>query len=172
MMARSAYTVNFKWNAAVWMVTSASMLFFAVSAGAMLFYAFRDYDAAALVGFFVISIVGLAAIFVSEGYSPQCLEIGDDSIVVLRRYADVVIRRSEIVGIEPVPARKIRSALCVGGSCGLFGFFGRYYAKGIGGFDMYATQFDNLFLVTTVRRRYVVGCAEPERLAHYLDARS
>lgn len=124
------------------------------------------------VGFFVISIVGLAAIFVSEGYSPQCLEIGDDSIVVLRRYADVVIRRSEIVGIEPVPARKIRSAVCIGGSCGLFGFFGRYYAKGIGGFDMYATQFDNLFLVTTVRRRYVVGCAEPERLAHYLDARS
>lgn len=172
MMARSAYTVNFKWNAAVWMVTSASMSFFAVSAGIMLFYAFRDYDAAALVGFFVISIVGLAAIFVSEGYSPQCLEIGDDCIVVLRRYADVVIRRSEIVGIEPVPARKIRSALCVGGSCGLFGFFGRYYAKGIGGFDMYATQFDNLFLVTTVRRRYVVGCAEPERLAHYLDARS
>lgn len=172
MMARSAYTVNFKWNAAVWMVTSASMSFFAVSAGIMLFYAFRDYDAAALVGFFLISIVGLAAIFVSEGYSPQCLEIGDDSIVVLRRYADVVIRRSEIVGIEPVPARKIRSALCVGGSCGLFGFFGRYYAKGIGGFDMYATQFDNLFLVTTVRRRYVVGCAEPERLAHYLDARS
>lgn len=171
-MVRSAYTVNFKWNAAVWMVTSASMSFFAVSAGIMLFYAFRDYDAAALVGFFLISIVGLAAIFVSEGYSPQCLEIGDDSIVVLRRYADVVIRRSEIVGIEPVPARKIRSAVCIGGSCGLFGFFGRYYAKGIGRFDMYATQFDNLFLVTTVRRRYVVGCAEPERLAHYLDARS
>lgn len=171
-MVRSAYTVIFKWNAAVWTVTSALMSFFAMSAGIMLFYAFRDYDAAALVGFFLISIVGLAAIFVSEGYSPQCLEIGDDSIVVLRRYADVVIRRSEIVGIEPVPARKIRSALCVGGSCGLFGFFGRYYAKGIGGFDMYATQFDNLFLVTTVRRRYVVGCAEPERLAHYLDARS
>lgn len=171
-MVRSAYTVIFKWNAAVWTVTSASMSFFAMSAGAMLFYAFREQDAAALVEFFVISIVGLAAIFVSEGYSPQCLEIGDDSIVVLRRYADVVIRRSEIVGIEPVPARKIRSALCVGGSCGLFGFFGRYYAKGIGGFDMYATQFDNLFLVTTVRRRYVVGCAEPERLAHYLDVRS
>lgn len=171
-MVRSAYTVIFKWNAAVWTVTSALMLFFAVSAGVMLFYAFRDHDAAALVGFFVISIVGLAAIFVSEGYSPQCLEIGDDSIVVLRRYADVVIRRSEIVSVEPVSARKIRSAVCIGGSCGLFGFFGRYYAKGVGGFDMYATQFDNLFLVTTVRRRYVVGCAEPERLAHYLDVRS
>lgn len=171
-MVRSAYTVIFKWNAAVWTVTSALMLFFAVSAGVMLFYAFRDHDATALVGFFVISIVGLAAIFVSEGYSPQCLEIGDESIVILRRYADVVIRRSEIVCVEPIPARKIRSAVCIGGSCGLFGFFGRYYAKGIGRFDMYATQFDNLFLVTTVSRRYVVGCAEPERLAHYLDARS
>ncbi len=171
-MVRSAYTVIFKWNAAVWMVTSALILFFAVSAGIMLFYAFRDHDAAALVGFFVISIIGLATIFISEGYSPQCLEIGDESIVVLRRYADVVIRRSEIVSIEPVPARKIRSAICVGGSCGLFGFFGRYYAKGIGEFDMYATQFDNLFLVTTVCRRYVVGCTEPERLAHYFDARS
>lgn len=171
-MVRSAYTVIFKWNAAVWMVTSALILFFAVSAGLMLFYALHDHDAAALVGFFVISIIGLAMIFISEGYSPQCLEIGDESIVVLRRYADVVIRRSEIVSIEPVPARKIRSAICVGGSCGLFGFFGRYYVKGIGGFDMYATQFDNLFLVTTVRRRYVVGCTEPERLAHYFDARS
>lgn len=171
-MARSAYTVIFKWNAAVWTVTSASMLFLAVSAGIMLFYAFRDHDAAALAGFLVISIIGLAAIFVSEGYSPQCLEIGDESMLVLRRYDDVVIRRSEIVNIEPVPARKIRSAVCIGGSCGLFGFFGRYYAKGIGRFDMYATQFDNLFLVTTVSRRYVVGCAEPERLAHYLDARS
>lgn len=171
-MERSAYTVIFKWNAAVWMVTSALILFFSVSAGLMLFYALHDHDAAALVGFFVISIIGLAAIFVSEGYSPQCLEIGDESIVVLRRYADVVIRRSDIVSIESVPARKIRSAICIGGSCGLFGFFGRYYAKGIGEFDMYATQFDNLFLVTTVSRKYVVGCAEPERLAHYLDARS
>lgn len=171
-MLRSAYTVIFKWNAAVWMVTSALILFFAVSAGLMLFYALHDHDAAALVGFFVISIIGLAMIFISEGYSPQCLEIGDESIVVLRRYADVVIRRSEIVSIESVPARKIRSAICIGGSCGLFGFFGRYYAKGIGEFDMYATQFDNLFLVTTVRRRYVVGCTEPERLAHYFDARS
>lgn len=171
-MERSAYTVIFKWNAAVWMITSALILFFSVSAGLMLFYALHDHDAAALVGFFVISIIGLAAIFVSEGYSPQCLEIGDESIVVLRRYADVVIRRSEIVSIESVPARKIRSSICVGGSCGLFGFFGRYYAKGIGEFDMYATQFDNLFLVTTVCRKYVVGCAEPERLAHYLDARS
>lgn len=171
-MERSAYTVIFKWNAAVWMVTSALILFFSVSAGLMLFYALHDHDAAALVGFFVISIIGLAAIFVSEGYSPQCLEIGDESIVVLRRYADVVIRRSDFVSIESVPARKIRSAICIGGSCGLFGFFGRYYAKGIGEFDMYATQFDNLFLVTTVCRKYVVGCAEPERLAHYLDARS
>lgn len=171
-MERSAYTVIFKWNAAVWMVTSALILFFSVSAGLMLFYALHDHDAAALVGFFVISIIGLAAIFVSEGYSPQCLEIGDESIVVLRRYADVVIRRSEIVSIESVPARKIRSAICIGGSCALFGFFGRYYAKGIGEFDIYATQFDNLFLVTTVCRKYVVGCAEPERLAHYLDARS
>lgn len=171
-MERSAYTVIFKWNAAVWMVTSALILFFSVSAGLMLFYALHDLDAAALVGFFVISIIGLAAIFVSEGYSPQCLEIGDESIVVLRRYADVVIRRGEIVSIESVPARKIRSAICIGGSCGLFGFFGRYYAKGIGEFDMYATQFDNLFLVTTVCRKYVVGCAEPERMAHYLDARS
>lgn len=171
-MVRSAYTVIFKWNAAVWMVTSALMLFLAVSAGIMLFYAFRDHDAAALVEFLVISIIGLSAIFVSEGYSPQCLEIGDESIVVLRRYADVVIRRSEIVNVESFPSRKIRSVICIGGSCGFFGFFGRYYAKGIGRFDMYATQFDNLFLVTTVRRRYVVGCAEPERLIHFLDARS
>ncbi len=171
-MVRSAYTVNFKWNATVWIVTSAFISFFAVSAGTMLFYAFRDHSATSIVAFFVIAIIGAASIFVSEGYSPQCLEIGDDCLVVVRRYADVGIRRSEIVSVERVAGSKIRLAVCTGGSSGLFGFFGSYYAKGIGGFEMYATRFDDLFLITTASRKYVIGCAEPERLAHYLDARA
>ena len=171
-MERNAYTVNFKWNATVWIVTSALILFFTVMAGAMLFYAIRDHDVTALVGLFAVSIIGSGVIFVSEGYSPQCLEIGDESLVVVRRYSDIVIRRSEIVSVEPVAGGKIRLAVCMGGSCGLFGFFGRYHAKGIGGFDMYATRYDNLFLITTLRNKYVVSCAEPERLAHYSDIRS
>lgn len=171
-MVRGAYTVNFKWNAPVWIVTSAFILFFAVSAGTMLFYSFRDRSAIYLIAFFVIAVIGVASIFVSEGYSPQCLEIGDENLVVVRRYADVEIRRSEIVSVERVAGRKLRWAVCTGGSSGLFGFFGSYYAKGIGGFELYATRFDDLFLVTTARRKYVIGCAEPERLAHYLDARS
>lgn len=171
-MVRSAYTVNFKWNAAVWIVTSVFISFFTVSAGAMLFYSFRDHSATSLIAFFVIVIIGAALIFVSEGYSPQCLEIGDENLVVVRRYADVEIRRSEIVSVERVAGSKIRLAVCTGGSSGLFGFFGSYYAKEIGGFEMYATRFDDLFLITTVRRKYVIGCTEPERMAHYLEARS
>jgi len=171
-MERRAYTVNFKWNAAVWVVTSAFILFFAVLAGTMLFYSFREHSATALVAFFVIAIIGGASIFASEGYSPQCLEIGDDGIVIVRRYADVGIRRSEIVSVERIDGRKIRLAVCIGGSSGLFGFFGHYHAKGIGGFEMYATRFDDLFLITTIRNKYVVGCAEPERLANYLDLHS
>ncbi len=171
-MGRSAYTVNFKWNSTVWIVTSALILFFAVSAGTMMFYAFKDHDVTALIGFFVIAIIGLAVIFVSEGYSPQYLEIDDDGIVILRRYADVEIRRNQIISIEQVADRKIRRAVCIGGSCGLFGFYGKYYAKNIGEFRLYATRFDNLFMVTTAGHKYVVGCSEPERLARYLDIRS
>ncbi len=170
-MARRAYTVNFKWNATVWVVTSAFILFFAVLAGTMLFYWFRGHSAMSLAAFFVIAIIGAALIFASEGYSPQYLEIGDESLVVVRRYADVEIRRSEIVSLERVAGSEIRLAVCAGGSSGLFGFFGHYHAKGIGGFEMYATRFDDLFLITTVRNKYVVSCAEPDRLAHYLDSR-
>ncbi len=168
-MTRRAYTVNFKWNATVWIVTSSFILFFAVLAGTMLIYSFREHSATALVAFFVIAAIGAASILASEGYSPQYLEISDEGIVVVRRYADVDIDRSEIVSVERVAGSKIRRAICTGGSSGLFGFFGSYHARGIGGFEMYATRFDNLFLITTCRNKYVVSCAEPERLAHYLD---
>jgi hypothetical protein len=107
---------------------------------------------------------------VCEGLAPQRLEVGENQIVILRRYKSVVINRDDIKNVEPLPHNTMHGAIRTCGVGGLFGFFGQFYIRSIGSFLLYATSLDNLFLIRKWDgKSIVISCAEPDKMKGYLN---
>ena len=154
----------FRWNLTVWTITLGCAVLCVAAFGAMIYCATVVHRIDYAVAGFVVFALLLAAIVLAEGYAPQRLEVGDDGIVILRRYRSIEIPRSEIVAIEPVAAKYVLQSFRLGGSGGLFGFFGRHYSPRLGSFELYATEFRNMLIIRTDCKTFVVGCTEPRAL--------
>lgn len=161
---RNAYTINFRWNKMVWVVTSACIALCCIAFAASLCLIVGCGNLLGGIGLLLVALLLLVAVVVAEGYSPQCLEVGDDGIVILRRYASVEIPLDEIVSIKRISASVLPYRSRFGAGCGLFGFVGRCRSRRIGRFGLYATEFRNLFVIDTTGEKFVVSCTEPEYL--------
>ncbi len=160
----NAYTITFRWNTAVWAITLGCVALgvaLLVMAGWCLFASHR---VATGLGLLIVAAILFAVIVVAEGYAPQRLEVGDDGVVILRRYRSVKIPRNKIVSVERVSAKSVMQSFRLGGSGGLFGFFGLHYSPRMGSFELYATEFRNLVMIRTAHKTFIVSCTEPDRL--------
>jgi hypothetical protein len=63
---------------------------------------------------------------------------------------------SQITACYPLPRAALRDAIRLYGTGGLFGWAGRYRARDLGAFTMYATNLDQLILLQRRRRRPIV----------------
>ena len=164
------YTIPFVWNKTLWVTTFATFALWIGLSGWFLYHVIIDRPATvALFELIVLNLIMLPTILICEGLAPQRLEIGDDKIVILRRYRSVVLHREEIKSIEYVSKLTFRGAMRTFGVGGLFGYYGRYYAPALGAFTLYATSFKNLYLIKTWSgRSVVVSCAEPDKIENFL----
>ena len=165
------YTVPFVWNKTLWVLTFA---IFAIWIGGSGYFLYRILtldgsctdDVIALIG---LNLVMLPTVLICEGLAPQRLEIGEDKIVILRRYKSVVLHRDEIKSIEPMPSVAMRGVVRTFGVGGLFGYFGSYYTPVLGSFTLYATSFKNLYLIKKWDgKSIVISCAEPDKMNIFL----
>ncbi len=166
MKNKSFYTVPFVWNKTLWVMTFAC---FALWIGLSGWFVFQicttDNDAAMLGSLIVLNVIFLPMMLACEGLAPQRLEIGEEQIVILRRYKSIVINRSEIKSIQALSKSDFSGVIRTCGVGGLFGYFGHYYSRNIGKFTLYATTFDNLFLIRKWDgNSVVISCAEPDKM--------
>jgi hypothetical protein len=116
-----------------------------------------------------VNAIFLPTILACEGLAPQRLEIGADAIVILRRYKSIVLERENIKSIEPLTKGDMRGAIRTCGVGGLFGYFGHYYSNKLGSFKLFATSFDNLYLIKLWSGKTIVlSCAEPDKMDKFL----
>lgn len=164
------YTVPFVWNRTLWVMTFALFGLWLGLSGYMLYQIFTEEDiSGALVELIVLNVIMLPTIIACEGLAPQRLEIGADRIVILRRYKSVVLERQFIKSIERLPENVMRGAIRTFGVGGLFGYFGRYYTPALGSFTLYATSFQNLYLIRKWDgKSVVISCAEPDKMDMFL----
>ena len=164
------YTVHFVWDKRLWVITFAIFALWLGVAGFLFYNIFtQENSTEPLIALLLFNAIMLPLVLACEGYAPQRLEIGEGKIVVLRRYKSVVITREEIKSVERLPANAMRGAIRTAGVGGLFGYYGSYYSRSIGSFKLYATSFDNLFLVRKWDGKCVViSCAEPDKMEIYL----
>ena len=171
MSDKEFYTVPFVWSRTVWVVTFGVFALWIGGVIWMLYQIFADESMVEpIIGLIVLNAIMLPIVILCEGYAPQRLEIGRSKLVVLRRYNSVTIPRHMIKRVLRLPDNAMRTAVRTFGVGGLFGYFGAFYARKIGSFQLYATRLDNLFLIELCdNRRVVVSCAEPERMSLLLE---
>ena len=160
------YTIPFVWSRTLWIMTFA---LFGLWLGYSAFALWKIYITADvtswLVSLIVFNVVMLPTVLICEGLAPQRLEISKSRIVILRRYNSVTIEAQEIESIELLPKNALRGAVRMGGVSGFFGWFGNFYTFKLGSFKLYATNFENLFLVTKWGgQKIVFSCSEPEKI--------
>ena len=171
MSDKKFYTIPFVWDRTLWAMTFACFgLWIGLSGWLVYQICATDNDTALLGSLIVLNVMFLSMIIACEGLAPQRLEIGEDSIVVLRRYKSVVITREEIKSISPLSKKDFRGVIRTCGVGGLFGYFGHYYSNKLGSFRLFATSFQNLYLIKLWNgKSIVVSCAEPEIMEQFIE---
>lgn len=164
MSDKSFYTLPFVWSRRVWAVTFGFFVIWVGVSGVLAFEVYKSScDVEAIVSLVAFVLLMLVTMIVCEGYAPQRLEIGREHITIVRRFGSVTIERYTIRRIEPLHDGALRLAVRKFGVGGLFGFFGKFYSRKIGAFDLYATRSENLFLLhLSDDRKVVISCAEPQ----------
>ena len=165
------YNVPFIWDKTLWVMTFACFALWIGLSGWFLFQILttEGNDAALLGSLILVNVIFLPTILACEGLAPQRLEIGADAIVILRRYKSIVLERENIKSIEPLTKHDMRGAIRTCGVGGLFGYFGHYYSNKLGSFKLFATSFDNLYLIKLWSGKTIVlSCAEPDKMDKFL----
>ena len=160
------YTIPFVWNKLLWVMTFAMFgLWLGLSGWALWQIFISDVVTDDLVELIIVNVVMLPLMLICEGLAPQRLEIYEDKLVILRRYKSITIHADEVLSIDRLPKNALRGAVRTWGVGGFFGYFGHYYQGSIGAFKLYATSFDNLYLVRLSNdKKIVFSCSEPELL--------
>lgn len=165
------YTVPFVWDKTLWVMTFACFALWIGLSGWFLFQILttEGNDAALLGSLILVNVIFLPTILACEGLAPQRLEIGAEAIVILRRYKSIVLNREDIKSIEPLTKGDMRGVIRTCGVGGLFGYFGHYYSTKLGSFKLFATSFENLYLIKLWNGKTIVlSCAEPDKMDKFI----
>lgn len=169
MNDKKFYTVPFVWSRTLWVMTFALFIFWAGYSAWSLWKIYTSEESISfLVALILFNVVMLPTVLICEGLAPQRLEIGEKRLVILRRYKSITIRADEVISVEPLHKNVLRGAVRTGGVAGFFGWYGNYYVGKIGAFKLFATNFDNLFLIRLINgKKIVISCSEPEKMSHF-----
>jgi hypothetical protein len=143
--------------------TTAVAVIFSIAAVALLWLAHGDPTAETVALCGALLLLGIQ--LVSFAYAPRGYVLEGSTVKVLRRVGPREIPLSRLRAAGPV-GPILRGAVRLGGSSGLFGFFGRYWTRSLGMLHAYATRTDGLVQLDTPQGRFVLS---PEPAERFLD---
>lgn len=95
---------------------------------------------------------------------PRHLLIDSKSIVITHPIGQTVILKSDIVEVRAVERSELRGSLRLFGSGGFFGWFGVFHNSKFGVYRLYCGQLENLYLIKTLTRNYIISSSVPIEL--------
>lgn len=108
-------------------------------------------------------IFGIVAIWVLLTM-PRYLLLDDKSIVITHPIGQTVILKSDIIEVRAVERSDIRGSIRLFGSGGFFGWFGIFRNNKFGTYRLYCGQLENLYLVKTLTKKYIISSSVPIEL--------
>ena len=109
------------------------------------------------------TVFGLLAIWVLLTM-PRYLLVDDKSIVITHPIGQTVILKSDITEISAVERSDIRGSIRLFGSGGFFGWFGIFRNSKLGTYRLYSGQLENLYLIKTSTKSYIISSSVPIEL--------
>ena len=154
-----------RWDGRLRAATVAIVLALSGAAAVLLWLGLRDGDpGAAIVTTVAAAFLG-AVVLVSRAFAPVGYALEGDAVKVLRRVRPLVIPLAQVRAAGPI-GPVLRGALRMGGSGGLYGWFGRYWSRRLGEFRLQATRLDRLVQLDTPAARFVLS---PDPADRFLD---
>ena len=108
-------------------------------------------------------IFGIVAVWVLLTM-PRYLLIDDKSIVITHPIGQTVILKSDIIEVRAIERSDIRGSIRLFGSGGFFGWFGIFRNNKFGTYRLYCGQLENLYLVKTTTKKYIISSSKPIEL--------
>ena len=153
------------WDGRLRLTTGAICVTFVLAAGVLVWLARTDGDSGAT----IVAIGGaglLGGMVVLSGlHYPIANALEGGTLRILRRLRPREIPLSRVRAAGPV-GPVLRGAVRLGGSSGLFGWFGRYWTRSLGQLDAYATRTVGLVQLDTPEGRFILS---PEPADAFLD---
>ena len=95
---------------------------------------------------------------------PRYLLLDDKSIVITHPIGQSVILKSDIIEVRAVERSELRGSIRLFGSGGFFGWFGIFRNSKLGVYRIYCGQLENLYLVKTLTKKYIISSSVPIEL--------
>lgn len=118
-----------------------------------------------------VAVLCIGVLVGSWAWHPRAYALTDDAVLVLRPVSNLVVPFGTIRGarLDPTP---FAGAIRVAGNGGLFGFWGRFRSRRMGGaFTAWATRRDRGVVLDTAVRPIVLTPDDPDRLVAGLAPR-
>ncbi len=112
-----------------------------------------------LVGFFfsIVIILLFGYIFLQ---CPVCIIDSVEEIEIKLIGRTINVRKKELINIQRIDRDELNDAYRAWGSGGYFGFTGKFKNPRLGLFYMYATELNDLLLIETEEKKYIISCSE------------
>ena len=108
-------------------------------------------------------IFGIVAVWVLLTM-PRYLLLDDKSIVITHPIGQSVILKSDIIEVRAVERSELLGSIRLFGSGGFFGWFGIFRNSKFGTYRLYCGQLENLYIVKTLTRKYIISSSVPIEL--------
>jgi hypothetical protein len=158
------------WDRTLRVTTTLVVLFLAGAAATFAVVALR----ASVPLEFVAGIAALVAVILGATWAlaPRGFSLEAGQVRIERPLRSVAVPFRAVTSASLLPPGALRGAVRLGGSGGLFGYYGRYWSKTLGAFRLYATRREGLVRIDTADERFVLSPEPAERFLEEILARA
>jgi len=94
-----------------------------------------------------------------------------DGLSIKRKIFPIKIKYEEIKKVSRLGYQDIKSSIRIFGNGGLFGFYGIFRNESIGNYRAYFSNFSDLVLIETDKKKFVISPENPDIFTDYLKSR-
>lgn len=168
-LENNCISVQFHWGTDVLVVTILTLV---VLLSAAWFTLVMEYpDQAFWLKYLSMAII-VGTIVIGSCYAPIRLKANGDKITIRLLLVLREIPLNEVIEVRKLSKFEVSGSIRTFGSGGLFGYLGCFKNNKLGNYTMYATEWNNLVLIRTNNKKYVISCTKAQDLVEYINSQS
>lgn len=163
--SKDIISISFKWDKTTTFITVLSLI---VLIGAVIGLEFAPFKGSDIWIKIFIQIFLIASVLFAYSLMPVRLSVNPEQVTIKRPFNTLDIPMKDIVEIKSIQKQSLKNSIRTFGSGGLFGYLGYFYNKELGNYTMYTTETENLILIRTNIKKYVLSCTKSEEFIDYI----